>query len=89
MTERCPDCGRFCSVVYRSRGGAGRVEVTSCTSCGRNPPKCSAEDGSCYGCKNDATHEGAKKPNRRDRPWCPDHAPDGAEPYPYAEEAVI
>lgn len=81
---RCPECGAFCGVVYRSQWG-GEVERRSCIVCGLNPPKCSAEDGSCYGCKNDATHVGATEPNKREKPWCPDHAPDAAEQYPYAE----
>lgn len=85
MTERCPGCGRFCNVVYRSRGSAGEVEVTSCVHCGRNPPRCSEETGSVYGCTRNATHEVPDQPYGRW--WCDEHAPTDAEVLPYAEGA--
>lgn len=82
---RCPNCGCFCGMVYRSAGSAGQVPKRSCTNCGLRPPRCSHEDGSCYGCQNNATHIGATKPNKREKPWCPDHAPETADTYPYVE----
>lgn len=87
MTDqpRCRDCGRFCGVVYRSRGSAGRVEVRSCTHCGINPPKCAEETGSVYGCGRNATHVEDVTGNRR-RYWCAEHALDDAEKLPYAQD---
>lgn len=80
--QKCPDCGRFCGVVYRSRG-ASEVEVASCVYCGRNPPKCGHEDGSVYGCQQNATHEVPGKTHGRW--WCEEHAPEDAEILPYAD----
>lgn len=84
--RRCPNCKNFCGVVYRSRGGAGKVELESCINCGLRPPKCSHEDGTVMGCNTPATHTGAFRDSRRDRPWCEEHAPDDAEVYPYAKD---
>lgn len=82
--QRCPDCGRFCGVVIRSAGPT-TVEKPSCVGCGLNPPRCSHEDGTVYGCKEDATHRGAVRENHRDQYWCEEHAPDGAERLPYVK----
>lgn len=82
--ERCPDCGKFCGVVYRWRGPI-LSEVPSCTSCGLNVPKCSHEDGTVKGCQNNATHEGAFQENHIDRYWCEEHRPENAEQLPYVE----
>ncbi len=87
MTQppRCPRCGRFCGVVYRWRG-PNYTEVKSCVGCGLRPPHCSAEDGSVKGCSERSTHKGARADRLRDRYWCEDHAPEGADPLPYVEE---
>ena len=85
--ERCPDCGRFCGVVYRYRGPS-YTEVTSCVNCGTNLPKCAHEDGTVSGCHKDATHKGSHRPNRMDRYWCEDHAPESADPLPYFERSL-
>lgn len=79
---RCGDCGAFCGVVYRFRGPF-LSEIESCINCGANVPNCSHEDGTVSGCNNDATHEGAHEPNRMDRYWCVEHAPESADPLPY------
>lgn len=81
--QKCPDCGLFCSVVYRWRG-ASYSEVASCVQCGHNPPKCNHEDGSVYGCSRNATREvpGATY----GRWWCEEHAPDDAVVLPYVED---
>ncbi len=83
---RCPRCGRFCGVSPKYAGSVGQVLSESCLSCGLNVPNCSAEDGSCYGCKNTATHRGSTAPNKRGRLWCEGHAPEGAEPLPYVTD---
>lgn len=87
MTEqqRCPNCGKYCGIVVRWRGPS-RSELPSCTSCGLRPPKCAHEDGTVKGCKEDATHVGAHRENRRERYWCGEHAPDGADVLPYAAD---
>lgn len=33
-----------------------------------------------------STHEGAREEHLRERYWCEEHAPEGAEPLPYVEE---
>lgn len=80
--ERCPNCGKFCGVVYR---GPTDSKASSCLSCGLNPPKCSHEDGTVTGCGNKSTHEGSEEPHLREKYWCEEHAPDGAEILPYAK----
>jgi len=84
---RCPECGRFASIGAIPAPGpsAGVQEIPCCLVCGVNPPTCSFEDGSVRGCTTDATHEGAPEDSNHSRPWCSDHAPDDAGPYPYAE----
>jgi len=82
--HRCSNCGAFCGVVYEYRGPS-LSEIESCITCGNNPPDCAHEDGTVSGCRNDATHKGAHKPNRRDRYWCDEHAPESADPLTYTE----
>lgn len=82
--HRCSNCGAFCGVLFEYRGPS-MSEVESCINCGNNPPDCAHEDGTVSGCSNDATHKGAEEPNRIDRYWCEEHAPENADPLPYTE----
>lgn len=82
-SEKCPRCGRFCSVVYRWRG-ASYMEVPSCIHCGNNVPECGHEDGTVTGCHRNATQEVPDASYGRF--WCENHAPDDAEPLPYTED---
>jgi hypothetical protein len=80
--HRCRNCGAFCGVTVEHRGPS-LSEIESCINCGTNPPACAHEDGTVSGCGADATHEGATEPNKIDRYWCAEHAPEAAEELPY------
>lgn len=86
---RCPNCGCFCGEVVTGSTPFGPVWERCCLSCGLNVPGCSYEDGTVSGCNENATHEGAEEPNKRDRLWCEDHAPEGSEPLPYVEDEYV
>lgn len=82
--HRCSNCGAFCGVVYEYRGPS-MSEVESCINCGNNLPDCAHEDGTVTGCTNDATYVGSEEPNKIEKYWCGEHAPENADELPYVE----